>query len=97
MALKIVWQNPLPLVRFTRTVQRIISNEIGAVYAVTAPDLTQHFDVIPGQVARTRISDASSKVAALHSPDLLLGLSHPVRFNGSFDDLSVDIASLLSI
>jgi hypothetical protein len=51
MALTIVWRNPLPLVRFTRTLQRILSNEFGAVYAVTGPDLTQEFEVIPGEVA----------------------------------------------
>jgi hypothetical protein len=51
MALTIVWRNPLPLVRFTRTLQLIISNELGAVYEVTAPDLTQEFEVIPGEVA----------------------------------------------
>ena len=54
MALTIVWRNPLSLVRFTRTLERIISNELGAVYAVTAPDLTQEFEVIPGDVAGTR-------------------------------------------
>jgi hypothetical protein len=43
--------NPLPLVRFTRTLELIISNELGAVYAVTAPDITQQFEVIPGEVA----------------------------------------------
>jgi hypothetical protein len=51
MALTIVWRNPVPLVRFQRTLQRILSNELGAVYAVTAPDLTQKFEVIPGEVA----------------------------------------------
>jgi hypothetical protein len=51
MALTIVWRNPLPLVRFTRTLELIISNELGAVYAVTAPDITQQFEVIPGEVA----------------------------------------------
>jgi hypothetical protein len=51
MTLAIVWQNPLPLVRFKRTLQRIMSNEFGAVYAVTAPDLKQEFEVIPGEVA----------------------------------------------
>lgn len=51
MELEIVWRNPLPLVRFDRTVQLIISNELGAVYAVTAPDLMQEFEVIPGEVA----------------------------------------------
>jgi len=50
-ALTIVWRNPIPLVRFTRTLQLIISNELGAVYEVTAPDLTQEFEVIPGEVA----------------------------------------------
>jgi hypothetical protein len=51
MALTIVWRNPLPLVRFTRTLELIISNELGAVYAVTTPDITQQFEVIPGEVA----------------------------------------------
>jgi hypothetical protein len=51
MALTIVWRNPVPLVRFTRTLQLIISNELGAVYEVTAPDLTQEFELIPGEVA----------------------------------------------
>jgi hypothetical protein len=51
MALTIVWRNPLPLVRFTRTLQLIISNELGAVYEVTATDLTQEFELIPGDVA----------------------------------------------
>jgi hypothetical protein len=54
MALTIVWRNPFSLVRFTRTLERTISNELGAVYAVTAPDLTQEFEVIPGDVAGTR-------------------------------------------
>jgi hypothetical protein len=43
MALTIVGRNPLSLVRFTRTLERIISIELGAVYAVTVPDLTQEF------------------------------------------------------
>ena len=51
MALTIVWRNPLSLVRFTRTLQLIISNELGAVYEVTAPDLTQEFELIPGDAA----------------------------------------------
>ena len=51
MALTIVWRNPLPLVRFSRTLQLIISNELGAVYEVTAPDHSQEFEVIPGEVA----------------------------------------------
>jgi hypothetical protein len=51
MGLTIVWRNPFPLVRFRRTLQRIISNELGAVYEVTAPDLRQKFELIPGEVA----------------------------------------------
>jgi hypothetical protein len=51
MTLTIAWRNPLPLVRSTRTLQLIISNELGTVYEVTAPDLTQEFEVIPGEVA----------------------------------------------
>jgi hypothetical protein len=54
MALTIVWRNPFSLARFSRTLERIISNELGAVYAVKAPDLTQEFEVIPGDVAGTR-------------------------------------------
>jgi hypothetical protein len=50
MALTVVWRNPFSLVRFSRTVERIISNELGAVYVITAPDLTQAFEVIPGDV-----------------------------------------------
>jgi hypothetical protein len=61
MAPKIVWRNSLPLVRFNRTVQLIISNELGAVYAVTAPDLTQEFEVIPGDVSTIpRLTTASA-------------------------------------
>jgi hypothetical protein len=51
MAPTIVWRNPLSLVRFSRTLQLIISNELGAVYVVTAPDLNQEFELIPGEVA----------------------------------------------
>jgi hypothetical protein len=51
MALTIVWRNPLPLVRFTGTPQQIISDELCAVYEVTAPDLTQEFELTPDDVA----------------------------------------------
>jgi hypothetical protein len=54
MALTVVWRNPFSIVRFSRTVERIISNELGAVYVVIAPDLTQEFEVIPGDFAGTR-------------------------------------------
>jgi hypothetical protein len=59
MALEIVWQNPLPLIGIERTLQRISSDQCGAVYAVTAPDLTQEFEVILGEVARVPIQPAS--------------------------------------
>jgi len=37
MTLEIVWQNPLPLIRTERALQRIRSDQFGAVYAVTGP------------------------------------------------------------
>jgi hypothetical protein len=51
MALQIIWRNPFPLVRFNRRLELIISNELGAVYAVTAPDLKQAFELIPGEAS----------------------------------------------
>ena len=57
MDLKIVWRNPLPLIRTKRTLQRIRKDQFGAVYAVTAPDLTQEYEVILGEVAWTWMFD----------------------------------------
>jgi len=51
MRLKIVWRNPLPLIRTERTLQRIRKDQFDAVYAVSAPDLTMEFEVIVGKVA----------------------------------------------
>ncbi len=51
MDLTIVWRNPLPLIRTKRTLQRIRKDQFGAVYAVTAPDLTHEYDVILAAVA----------------------------------------------
>jgi hypothetical protein len=51
MRLKIVWRNPLPLIRNERTLQRIRKDQFDAVYAVSAPDLTMEFEVIVGKVA----------------------------------------------
>jgi hypothetical protein len=59
MALEIVWQNPLPLIGTERTLERISSDQFGAVYAVTALDLTQEFEVIRGEGARVPIQPAS--------------------------------------
>lgn len=51
MALTIVWRNPLPLIGTERTLQRISSDECGAVYAVRAPDLMKEFEMIRSEVA----------------------------------------------
>ncbi len=51
MELKIVWRNPLPLIRTKRTLQRIRSDPFGALYAVTNPDLEQQFELIVREVA----------------------------------------------
>ncbi len=51
MALKIVWRNPLLLIRTTRTLQRIRSDQFGALYTVANPDLTQQFELILSDVA----------------------------------------------
>ena len=51
MELKIVWRNPLPLIRTKRTLQRIRSDPFGALYAVTNPDLAQQFELIMSEVA----------------------------------------------
>ena len=51
MDLKIVWRNPLSLIKTKRTLQRIRKNQLGAVYSVAGPDLTQELEVILGVVA----------------------------------------------
>jgi hypothetical protein len=51
MELKIVWRNPVSLIKTKRTLQRIRSDQFGAVYAVSARDLAQQFELIPGKVA----------------------------------------------
>jgi hypothetical protein len=43
MALPIVWRTLLSLVRFTRILQLIISNELSAAHAVTASDLSLEY------------------------------------------------------
>jgi hypothetical protein len=45
MDLKIMWRNPLLLIKTKRTPLRIRKNQFGAVYWVTGPDLTQEFEV----------------------------------------------------
>ena len=51
MELKIVWRNPLPLIRAKRTMQRIRRDQFGAMYAVSALDLRQEFEVLQGEAA----------------------------------------------
>jgi hypothetical protein len=51
MEMKIVWRNPLPLIRTKRTLQRIRRDRFGVVYAVSALDLRQEFEVLQGEVA----------------------------------------------
>jgi hypothetical protein len=51
VALKVVWKNPLPLIKTKPRLQRISSDQYGAVYAVTAQDFTREFEVLPGEVA----------------------------------------------
>jgi hypothetical protein len=51
VALKVVWKNPLPLIRTKPTLQRISSDQFGAMYAVTVQDFTREFEVLSGEVA----------------------------------------------
>jgi hypothetical protein len=51
MEMKIVWRNPLPLIRTKRTLQRIRRDRFGVVYTVSALDLRQEFEVLQGEVA----------------------------------------------
>jgi hypothetical protein len=51
MDLKIVWRNPLSLLKTKRTLQRIRRDQFGAVCSVTDPDVTQELEVILGAVA----------------------------------------------
>ena len=51
MEMKIPWRNPAPLIRTKRTVHRIRRDQFGAVYTVTALDLTQELEVTVNEVA----------------------------------------------
>ena len=51
MALKVVWKNPLRLIRTKPTLRKIGSDQFGDLYAVTAQDYTREFEVLPGEVA----------------------------------------------
>lgn len=46
MLLTIVWRNPLPLTNIENSVQRVTSDNRGAVYAVWNQELTERFELI---------------------------------------------------
>ena len=48
MNLQIVWRNPVSLAKLQRTLQRIKTEQFGAVYVVTNPETTQEFELILG-------------------------------------------------
>ena len=48
MKLEIVWRNPVPMTKVEHTVHRVSSDQSGALYSVTNPDLTQQFELIQG-------------------------------------------------
>ena len=51
MALAIVWRNPQPLIRTTRTVERIQGDQSYAVYVVNDSGRTQEFRLMSGKAA----------------------------------------------
>ena len=51
MEMKIVWRNPMPLIRTKRTLQRIRRDQFGTVYAVSTLDLRQEFELLRGEAA----------------------------------------------
>jgi hypothetical protein len=51
MELKVVWRNPLPVIKDKRTLQRIRRDQFGAMYAVSALNLMQEFEVLQGETA----------------------------------------------
>jgi hypothetical protein len=51
MALKVVWNSPLPLTITKLTLQRIRNDQFGTVYAVTMKWFMEEFEVIQGEVA----------------------------------------------
>ena len=48
MRLQIVWRNPIPLAKMERTVQCVRTEQFGALYVVTNPDIRQEFELILG-------------------------------------------------
>jgi len=48
MKLEIVWRNPVQVTKVEHKLQKVSSDEFGAIYSVTNPDLTQEFELIQG-------------------------------------------------
>ena len=48
MKLEIVWRNPVPMTKVEHTLHKVSSDQSGALYLVTNPDLTQQFELIQG-------------------------------------------------
>jgi len=48
MKLEIVWRNPVQVTKTEHKLHKISSDEFGAVYSVTNPDLPQDFELIQG-------------------------------------------------
>jgi len=48
MKLEIVWRNPIPVTKVEHMLRKVRSDEYGAMYLVSNPDLTQEFELIQG-------------------------------------------------
>jgi hypothetical protein len=48
MTAEIVWRNPLPPTNDWRSIERVTSDDCGAVYAVSKADEKQKFELILG-------------------------------------------------
>jgi hypothetical protein len=46
--MEIVWRNPLPTANIDNRIQRVTSDDCGAVYAVWNPEPTEKFELITG-------------------------------------------------
>ena len=51
MSLEIVWRNPLPPEKRETRIQRLMADDLRAVYVVCSPDINERFDLILGGAA----------------------------------------------
>jgi hypothetical protein len=51
MKAEIVWRNPLPPAKDGASIERVTSDDCGAVYAVSKSDARQNFELIMGGAA----------------------------------------------